>query len=384
MSIRHCIVVLCVAALVAAGCSRKDPLGVQEIVQIAPTPGVDATGVPTGEIETNSHAVEGGIAAMTAGRKVVTLPAGSVDALAAAIAEAGSNGAVLVKAGMHTESGTVVVNQSTRIVGEPGSVLVSTTTPIIAFTDRFHPAIHVIDASDVVVMGLTLRPSGPIGGVGILLERAPKATVYKNRVEEYQYGVVADHSDDAQIWKNTIPSSLAWTSGGLPEAVGIFYMSGDRADISGNDCSRALIGYFVSGTAGKLVNNRAHDGFIGFMLCHPPHEGYILPSGVYADPEAPANNWTVRNNDARDNANIGYLVIDGSHHNLLQANSASNNALYDIELTGDSYRFGFLTPLSHHNTVKAAPFNNLKIKNCGENNVVQGGQLVDNTAEPCN
>ena len=71
-------------------------------------------------------------------------------------------------------------------------------------------------------------------------------------------------------------------------------------------------------------------------------------------------------------------------NNLLQANSASNNALYDIELTGDSYRFGFLTPRSHDNTVKAAPFGNLKIKNCGDNNVVMGGQLVDNTADPCN
>jgi hypothetical protein len=384
MSARRYAPLLCLTVLLAFGCSRKDPLGVQEVVQLAPAPGVDATSPATGKLETSSHAVEGGIPAMIGGRKVVNLEAGSVDGLAAAIAAAGVNGVVLVKAGTHTESNTVRVEQSVRIVGEPGAILISTTSPLAAPTDPFDPAIHVVGAADVIVMGLTMRPSGAVGGVGILIEGAPNATIYKNTIEEYSYGVVTDHANDVKIWKNTIPSSFAWTTGGIPESIGIFCMSGDRADVANNDCSRGLANYFVSGADGKLTSNRAHDGYIGFMLCHPPHDSYILPSGAFVDPESPAKNWVTRNNDARDNANIGYLVIDGSHHNLLQANSASNNALYDIELTGESLRFGFLTPLSHDNTVKAAPFGNLKIKNCGENNVVIGGQLVDNTAEPCN
>jgi hypothetical protein len=384
MSLRHRIVVLSATALLAVGCSRQDPLGVQDVVQVAPTQEIDATNPFANVADQNGNAVEGGIAAVTAGRKVVSLPAGSVDGLAAAIGEAGPNGAVLVKAGTHTENNTVVVSQTTRIVGEPGAVLVSTTMPIVALTDPFDPAIHVLGAPDVIVMGLIMRPSGSIGGVGILVEGGANATIYKNTIEEYEYGIVADHANDMKILKNTVPASLAWTSGGIPEALGIFYMSGSRPDISGNDCSRALVNYFVSGTDGKMTSNRAHDGYIGIMLCHPPHDSYILPSGEFADPDSPAKNYVVRNNDASNNANIGYLVIDGSHNNLLQANSASNNALYDIELTGDSMRFGFLTPRSHDNTVKAAPFGNLKIKNCGDNNVVIGGQLVDNSADPCN
>lgn len=59
----------------------------------------------------------------------VTLPAGSVDALAAAIAAAGNNGTVIVESGMHVESAQVVINSRVSIVGEPGAVLQVATTP---------------------------------------------------------------------------------------------------------------------------------------------------------------------------------------------------------------------------------------------------------------
>jgi hypothetical protein len=39
----------------------------------------------------------------------VALPAGSIDGLAAAIASAGPGGTVILKSGLHTESGTVTV-----------------------------------------------------------------------------------------------------------------------------------------------------------------------------------------------------------------------------------------------------------------------------------
>ncbi len=86
----------------------------------------------------------------------------------------------------------------------------------------------------------------------------------------------------------------------------------------------------------------------------------------------------------RTNFDAGYLVIDGANNNFLKDNNASNNGTYDIELTGDTFRFGFHTSKSFENKVVAGKFQNIRIKNCGENNTVKGGQLVDNSVDPCN
>ena len=66
------------------------------------------------------------------------------------------------------------------------------------------------------------------------------------------------------------------------------------------------------------------------------------------------------------------------------ARNAARNAAYDIELTTDSYRFGFLTPKSFKNTVIAGSYPNIKIKDCGENNSITGGIKVNTTTDPCN
>jgi hypothetical protein len=55
-----------------------------------------------------------------------------------------------------------------------------------------------------------------------------------------------------------------------------------------------------------------------------------------------------------------------------------------MELVGDSYRFGFLTPTSYENTVKAGSNNDdLVIKDCGVDNSVTGGDQVDIDLDPC-
>ena len=55
-----------------------------------------------------------------------------------------------------------------------------------------------------------------------------------------------------------------------------------------------------------------------------------------------------------------------------------------MELTTDSYRFGFLTPMSYDNTVNAGSFQNIRIKDCGRNNKITGGIKVNTTTDPCN
>ena len=61
----------------------------------------------------------------TGERKVVDLPAGSVNGLQAAIEEAGPNGIVNVKSGLHIEDVTVTVNFTVQIIGEEGAVIES-------------------------------------------------------------------------------------------------------------------------------------------------------------------------------------------------------------------------------------------------------------------
>ena len=78
---------------------------------------------------------------------------------------------------------------------------------------------------------------------------------------------------------------------------------------------------------------------------------------------------------------LPYLVIDGANNNLLENNDGGNNAAYDYELTGDTYRFGFLTPFAYDNTLYAKP--GQTVKNCGVNNTVIGGVLVDTAVDVC-
>lgn len=118
-------------------------------------------------------------------------------------------------------------------------------------------------------------------------------------------------------------------------------------------------------------------------MCKVPQNAFPLPGGELAGSDTSAIEWRAIGNNASGNFDAGYLVIDSANNNFLKDNDASGNATYDIELAGDSFRFGFLTPRSFENTVIAGAFPNLKIKNCGENNTVAGGILVDNSADPC-
>ena len=83
------------------------------------------------------------------------------------------------------------------------------------------------------------------------------------------------------------------------------------------------------------------------------------------------------------NFTTGLLVIDGANNNVIADNASSGNGTYDVELTGDAYRFGFLTPASYENTFIAGSYPNIEVKNCGNDNQIIGGALVDNSVEPC-
>lgn len=314
---------------------------------------------------------------------VVEVPAGSVDALADAIVEAGEGGVVLLKSGQHHESGTVEINHKVSVVGEAGAQLISETVTLgtMGVTD---PAIFIHNAAHVVIRGIEFLPKGEVGGTAIFTEHAPNAVVSHNVIREYEYAIQIHQGDRSYIANNTVVGSSAWLTGALPDVEGIIVINGDFVEITNNTVSNTLIGIFASDRKGLMTNNETFGNFIGVILCNVPPI-VPTPSGEIVGSETNGTKWIVRGNRAHDNFDIGYLVIDGANQNLLVNNQASNNGRYDIELAGDSERFGFPTPASRETKVVAGKYAGLVVKDCSaDNDIVGDVTLVDTVADPCN
>ena len=319
---------------------------------------------------------------LLAAGSVVEVPAGSVDALAHAIATAGNGGTVLLKSGTHYESNTVTISHTVSIVGEQGARLISDTFPFIT-TGTMKPALHVYNAANVVIYGVEILPKDEIGGTAVFIENAPGTQVVHNTIREHEIGVIVQQGDRSKINYNTIVASGGWLTGAIPEADGIVVINGDFVEIKNNTVSNALLGIFASDRKGLMTGNNMYGNFIGTILCNVPVV-IPTPSGEIVGSETNATKWIVRGNNAHDNFDIGYLVIDGANQNLLANNQGGNNGRYDIELAGDSERFGFFTPTSRETTVLTGNFTDLVIKDCGVNDKINGAaNLVDITADPC-
>lgn len=310
----------------------------------------------------------------------VELADGSVDGLAAAIAATGPGGTVLVKTGEHRESGTVTITHPVTILGEASANLVFDTKPQ---PPKVIPALHLLNAPNVTIWGLKIRAKEDVGNTAILVENSPHAAIGRNTIIEYQYSVLLQNADHSRVYRNTITATPVWQTGELANVFGIVVINGDKVRIVRNDISNALFGVWPCDRDGSALDNTLHGNYIGMLLCTVLDGDFVYPSGDNSGTDASSTGWRVVGNQSTGNLDAGYLAIDGANNNFLKNNDASNNGTYDIELTGDSYRFGFLTPKSFSNTVIAGQFPNLKIKNCGENNTVVGGQLVDNAQDPC-
>jgi hypothetical protein len=70
------------------------------------------------------------------------------------------------------------------------------------------------------------------------------------------------------------------------------------------------------------------------------------------------------------------------NNNILINNRAKKSGLYDIELAGESQRFGFTTPTSFNNKVFQGRDQLIKV--CGVDNQAFGGNQVNTTLDPCN
>ncbi|MCB0283589.1 MAG: hypothetical protein KDF60_13475, partial [Calditrichaeota bacterium] len=307
--------------------------------------------------------------------KFVVLPAGSEDALSDAVKKAGTGGTVLVKAGLHKESGTVTISQQVTILGEHGAVFEIDTQPETV-TGKVDPAIHILNTRKVVLWGIEINPVAVSGGTAILIQDAPQCILAKNTLNGHQYGVILENGDRSILWKNSVTNTTAWQTGAIPFVMGLVNVNGEKVSVIENDLSSGFLGAFMCDKGGLFYGNNLHENFIGLLVCKVPENNFTLPDGSMTGAHVSGTHWLVKGNSAIDNLDTGYLVIDGANNNLLIKNHAANNGTYDIELAGESERFGFYTPTSFENKVFIRN-PNLVVKDCGVDNMVRGGSLVD-------
>lgn len=302
-------------------------------------------------------------------RKTVTLPAGSVDGLADAIEEAGEGGKVIVASGTHYESARVVISEEDiKIQGQPGAVIESDVT-------GFMPVLHIKNTEDVKVQGIELVSTGTpgTGTVGILIEESEEVTLKNNTILGFDFSILNEEGEEAKITDNTIAGT------GFGHC--ITNINGEDVKIQGNVLSGGVFGAWLCDEDGTYKYNTSYSNLIGVILCKVPAGEFPLPDGGTTGSDKAGEDWDVKNNNSYNNILEGYLVIDGANNNYLKNNFSSGNGTYDFELTADTYRFGFLTPASFENEVKV--FNNLTVKDCGNDNEVTGGIQVDINLDPC-
>ena len=371
---------LLAAVMFAASCSRQAPLSPADTPDDAVTT-VDLSVLRHIEMALRPPVTEGADAERRG--RVVYVPAGSDDALAGAIATAGAHGAVVLRAGVHHESGPVEIATPVTLFGETGAVLEShiPTWPVASPTIQAALWVHT---PGFAMRGIEMRPEGGIGGTAILLDHAPGAAVFQNNLHDYQYGVLIEGSDRTRIFDNRISATPAWLSDpNVPEAHGIVNINGVGTIVARNTVTNALFGIWACDRNGLAFGNQTSGNLIGLILCKVPLGSYPLPGGAVAGAQFSATSWLAQSNVSFGNFATGLLIIDGANGNHVVSNDSHDNGGYAVEFTADTFRFGFLTPASFNNVFVAGAFPNIQVKDCGNGNRILGGKLVDNTLEPC-
>ncbi len=306
---------------------------------------------------------------------------GSTNALADAISSAGPGDKIIFKAGLHVQEGTVVINKRVHIIGEEGAILQCSGFPLGLIPPLdITPAIQIENADHSIIEGLHLTTTEASHPLAIFILNSRKVRIINNQLDNFQFGLIVQNGDKARIYFNTINANPTWTTGEIPLAEGIVIINGDLISIVGNSINSSVLGIFTGGIGGVSMGNKTFGNAYGQILCRVP-PGFQLPSGEIIGAEKSSERWLVKHNESSGNFNAGFLVIDGANRCLLVSNQASDNGMYDIELAGVSQRFGFETPPSFNNRVYTTP--QMIVKDCGDDNRVLGGILIDNNEDPC-
>ncbi len=316
-------------------------------------------------------------------KSVVTLPAGSVDGLQAAIAQAGPWGKVIVQSGMHYESGTVTVTHPVRIIGKKGAVIQSATQnpEITGFPAEFPAALFINGADFVQVRNLEFVPASGVGGVGISVLNSDRVYLRGNTFTDFYSGIWSQDADHLLITRNVI-------EGPLDKGVfstGLYHFSGERAKLFRNEIRDFETCFFVCEENGLMVGNETQGGNYGYIFCKWPDGFFAMPGNNIVGAQIPAIDWITVGNDGDSHALATYLITDGAEDNLLVGNGSSNAASYDFDFTGDIQSdFLGLRPAAVSNTYIAGGIQNQIVKDCGIGTTLIGNySLVDLALDPC-
>ena len=312
------------------------------------------------------------------------LPAFSIDGLQDAIQEVGPYGTVFVESGMHFETSPVMITFPVKIVGDEGAIIQSTTAPNADFPYTMEPALFLDHAARVHIEGLTFvpNPETGMGGTAILVSNSDRAMIRDNDFSGYFQAVMVYASDFVRIHYNRAEG--LYTEGfDSFNSYGFSVMSGKAAYLRGNFAEDFWAGYFVSDKDGILYKNTATGGVQGYFFCNYGEGALELPDGTSIGAESAATNWLAYSNTAQRLV-TGYLIIDGANNNRLVNNKAIDYSLYGFEFAGETTRFGApALPTSSDNYFLVSG-RNITVKDCGLNNEICGGKLVDTTSDPCN
>jgi hypothetical protein len=311
----------------------------------------------------------------------IVVPAGSNNALAQALTDAGAGGIVYLRSGTHTETAGVIVRSKVTIIGENGAVLkvksVASLMDLSNGVTTINAGIHVLNAPQTNIQNLEIQPLEGDGSVAILYENSPLSAAMSCTIKHFMFGVTVEKSNQMTIIGNKMTGTTSWkTHPGLQ--AGIFIVNGKSPWIANNEAESFVAGIFTGDQYGSLMDNNMHNNVQGITLCH--FVGLKMPDGRLTNAEFNSSDWKLYGNKSNNNV-TGYLVIDGSFNNTLEGNTATGNSLYDIELAGQTSRVGFPMSPCHDNRVVVTA--NQLVKDCGINNNVTGGiRSLDACTDP--
>jgi nitrous oxidase accessory protein NosD len=315
----------------------------------------------------------------------IEIPAGSVNALNAAITAACDNGVIYLKAGIHTENAKINISKSVKILGENGAILklTSTSAPYTIDGNFFiNPAIHVVNTTRVLFQNLDIQTTDAEGATAILLQNSNESAVIGCKITNFQVSIVLEKSDRAAIMRNTIVGGSGWQTQ-VMESIGITVVNGKSEYVSDNEISNTVFGIWACDQWSTCERNNFHDNVEGIILCNVPLF-YELPSGIVTGSLVPGTAWKVFQNKSKGNFDNGIMVIDGANQNIIIGNEVTGNGLSplsgtatDVEIFGQSDIFGFTTPTTHDNYVDLSSSPSSTIRNCSTGNTIISGVLMN-------
>lgn len=315
-------------------------------------------------------------------RSTVTVPAGSVDALADAIEAAGPGGTVILASGEHTENEPVIIERRIQIVGEGDASLVFPNAPAPAgIPMEMIAALHIRNVSQVWLKNFSVSTgSSSRSRLGVLIQNASRTRIEGLTITDFQCGIILDGGNRCQLIRNTVVGIYDEVSDGLNW--GITNSTGQRTIIMRNEVSNFAVGIFLSDRRSLAFSNTLIGGDIGILWCTVP-EWLYYEDGTFTSAAESANGCRGYSNTAIGNL-WSYLVIDGAKSSVLIQNESIEPALYDIELANETERFGFLTPTSANSLViSTGSYIDYSIKDCTGDNMIIGGSLVNTELDPC-